>query len=122
MRRGLIGALGLFFLLFLLHIVAASQNWDVFFRLIALSITVITVMFGPFCVLVERSSPLNSRRSLNRVASLVALPLVLGLAWAYGGMTWETTPVAVLLIFSMLSHGALEVLLSTNIRHAMRSD
>lgn len=100
MRKALLINLALFAFLFALHVVFASAGWDLAFSVVAMAISAQLVLFGPFTVILEGASSRVQRRRTNRVAGLVDLPLVLGLAWAYGGMAWA--PSALLIVFGMM--------------------
>ena len=89
--------LSAFALLFAIHVVAASLEWDLIFRLVALSITFQILFFGPLTVVIQDAPSRHERRRTNGMATFVALPLALGLAWAYGGMSWDPYAVGVIL-------------------------
>jgi len=92
--------LGIFTLLFALHVVAASRDFALLFRLVALSITLQILFFGPLTVWIENAPSRFERRQTNGIATFVALPLAFGLAWAYGGMAWDLSAVVVIVGFT----------------------
>ena len=100
MWRALVGNLGVFGLLFGLHIVFASLDLELAFSIVALAITVQVVLFGPFSVVLEGAR----RRRTNRVGFAIALPLSFGLAWAYGGMVWSPLVVLVVVGTTVVFH------------------
>jgi dipeptide/tripeptide permease len=87
--------LGTFAGLFAMHVVAASLEWHLLFRLVALSITFQIFFFGPLTVWIQDAPSRLERRRTNGMATIPALPLTLGLAWAYGGMSWNIFTVIV---------------------------
>jgi len=78
-----------------MHVVAASLEWPLLFRLVALSITFQIFFFGPLTVWIQGAPLRLERRRTNGMATIPALPLTLGLAWAYGGMSWNIFTVIV---------------------------
>jgi hypothetical protein len=107
-RPALMVNAGLVGVLFALHIVFAVLDWDLAFSLVALSISAQIVCFGPLTVMMAAESDRTKRRQLNRQASLVALPLALGLGWAYGGMAWSWLPVSTVFALTVAVHTALD--------------
>jgi|DEB0MinimDraft_3_1074331.scaffolds.fasta_scaffold124563_2 hypothetical protein len=99
---------GLVGVLFALHIVFAVLDWDLAFSLVALSISAQIVCFGPLTVILASESDRTKRRQLNRQASVVALPLALGLGWAYGDMAWSWLPVSTVFVLTVAVHAALD--------------
>ena len=89
MIRGLALNLVVFGVLFVLHIVAAANDMDAAFRLVAVLISVQVIAFGPFTVVFSRLDENHRRRAVLRWSSVVGAPLALGLAWADGGMAWS---------------------------------
>ena len=104
MWRALVGNLGVFGLLFGLHIVFASLDLELAFSIVALAITVQVVLFGPFSVVLEGARRRLQRRRTNRVGFAIALPLSFGLAWAYGGMVWSPSVVLVVVGTTVVFH------------------
>ncbi len=89
MWRALGANLAILALLFGLHVVFASQNMDLAFAVVALSISVQVVFFGPVTVLFDGANLSGPRRATNRLGFLFGFPLSFGLAWAYGDMAWS---------------------------------
>ena len=108
MRGALLGNIAVFALLFALHIVFASQDLEVAFSIVAVSISLQVVMFGPVTVVLEGAGQRQQRRKTNRVGFLVALPLSFGLAWAYGGMSWSAPVALVVLAATVFLHAGLD--------------
>jgi hypothetical protein len=101
-----------FGVLFGLHIVFASAGWSLAFSVVALAISVQIVLFGPLTVVLEGSPSRWQRRSTNRIAGVVGLPLSIGLAWAYGGMAWAPMAVLVVVGLMLTCHLVLDVKLA----------
>jgi hypothetical protein len=102
---------GIFGILFVGHIFAAAMDADVLFRIIATSITFQIILFGSVSIFLGQSARRVHRRQTNRLSFLVALPLSVGLGWAYGGMEWQLIPVAVIVFPTLLSHLVVDVML-----------
>jgi dipeptide/tripeptide permease len=96
--------LGAFAGLFAMHVAAASLEWDLMFRLVALSLTFQIFFFGPLTVWIQGAPSRLERRRTNGMAPFLALPLTLGLAWAYGGMSWNFYTVIVFVGISASVH------------------
>jgi len=105
---------GLFAVFFGLHIVFASLDLELAFRLIALLITGQILLFGPVSVLLEGSSSRLQRRTTNQIGALLSLPLCVGLAWAYAGMAWSWPLVVLLSGASLGLHLMLDRRLATS--------
>ena len=89
--RGVVLSAGFFALLFLLHIVAAANDMDVFFRMIAILITA-QILFCGFSI--QISSGLNEladKKTMNRIGLVISIPLSIGLGRAYAGMEFDVT-------------------------------
>jgi len=105
---------GLFAVFFGLHIVFASLDLELAFRLVALMITAQILLFGPVSVLLEGSPSRPRRRKTNQIGALLSLPLCVGLAWAYAGMAWSWPLVVLLTGASIVVHRVLDRRLSTS--------
>ena len=98
--------LGVFGLLFGLHIVFAARDMDTAFTMVATLITVHVVAFGPITALgASLESRLERRLALRRTTPL-SLAMATGLAWAYGGMAWSVPAVVGVLGATLVVHGA----------------
>ena len=107
-RLALLLNLGFLSILFLSHIVAAAMGLDVLFRIIATTITFQIVFFGPLSILIDQPKPRAVRRKVNRASFILALPLSLGLGWAYGGMEWSFLTVILVVIPMMVIHAIVD--------------
>ena len=71
---------GVFVALFITHIIAAANDWDILFRVVAALITLQT-LFAGFC--------LHMLKGDVRHARLPVIALSAGLGWAYAGMQMD---------------------------------
>ena len=71
---------GVFVTLFITHIIAAANDWDILFRVVAALITLQT-LFAGFC--------LHMLKGDVRHARLPVIALSAGLGWAYAGMQMD---------------------------------
>ena len=109
LMRHLLVHLGVFGALFLAHIVAASLNASVVFHVVAVTVSVQVVLFGPLGAATSPGLSLKQRRRLHRHFTVVGCPLALGLAWAYGGMAWAAGPFVGVMGAWAVAHAAMEL-------------
>jgi len=98
-----------------LHIVFASLDLELAFRLVAVVITAQILLFGPLSVRLGGSPSRLRRRTTNQIGALLSLPLCVGLAWAYAGMAWSWPLVLLLSGTSLGVHMMLDRRLSTSV-------
>ena len=84
---------GVFVTLFITHIIAAANDWDILFRVVAALITLQT-LFAGMCLHLLKGDVRNSR--------LPVVALSAGLGWAYAGMKGDWTIVVWVLVAIML--------------------
>ena len=72
----------IFLSLFVAHIVAAANDWDLFFRIVAILITIQTMLVGLICYIIGK----RFNEISYRLGFWACIPLSLGLGWAYAGM------------------------------------
>ena len=95
---------GVFGLLFGLHIVFAARDMDVAFAIVAALITVQVVTFGPITAWAATvQSKAERRRALLRTMPL-SLGMAIGLAWAYGDMAWSLPALVGVLGATLMVH------------------
>lgn len=87
--RGVVLSAGLFALLFLLHIVAAANDMDTFFRIIAIFITAQILFCGFSIQIFSGLNELADKMTMNRIGLLISIPLSIGLGRAYAGMEFN---------------------------------
>ena len=102
-----------FSLLFVAHIIAAANDWDFVFRIIAALVTIQTMFVGLICHLVGKQFGEESL-FLGRWA---CIPLSLGLGWAYASMeySWVILLWAIIAIF-------LQVLTERGLKYISRAE
>ena len=89
--RGVVLSAGFFALLFLLHIVAAANDLDTFFRIIAILITAQILFCGFSIQILSGLNGLADKKTMNRIGLLISIPLSIGLGRAYAGMEFDVT-------------------------------
>ena len=72
----------IFLSLFVAHIVAAANDWDLIFCIIAILITIQTMLVGFICYIIGK----RFNEISYRLGFWTCIPLSLGLGWAYAGM------------------------------------
>ena len=77
MWRPILVYISVFVTLFVTHIIAAANDWDIFFQIVAALITLQTMLAG-MCLHLLRGDARHSR--------LPVVVLSAGLGWAYAGM------------------------------------
>ena len=77
---------GLIFVsMFVLHIIFAANDNELLFCFVVVSISLMTFFCGPLCLLLETSA--DNYRSTYLFSSIIAVPLSVGLGWAYNDMS-----------------------------------
>ena len=102
--RGICISATLYAALFLSHIVAAAQEWDAAFKVIAASITLMTFVIGPTLIAFGRMTETQEKTSANTIGLLISLTLAIGLAWAYADQSFDITLISVFLSISVGVH------------------
>ena len=100
-RRTVLYSAAIFTTLFIAHIVAAANEADLLFRIIAMMITLQTLFLGGTFLLFHIDSTQSVRRDAFRIGSFISLPLSIGLGWAYDGMQWSW----MILMFPLIAVG-----------------
>lgn len=88
MLKGVILSASLYVVMFIGHIIAAANDLDLLFRILAVLITLQTFLVGPSIILFERDC---IHQSAMRIGMYISIPLGLGLGWAYAdmGLHWS---------------------------------
>lgn len=73
--------------LFALHIVFAANDYEVLFRLVAITITIITLFVG--IMIIYFGNILSNRVIVNRFSCGISIFLSIGIGWAYSEMSWK---------------------------------
>lgn len=100
-RRTVLFSAGIYATLFVAHILAAANDHQVVFRIIATAITLQTFLLGGTFLLFHVHSSQSVRRDAFKIGCLISLPLSIGLGWAYSGMQWDW----MIVVFPLIAFG-----------------
>ena len=84
--RGILLSASLFTFLFLIHILLAANGYMTLFKIIAILITIQLIAVGPTIILFGQINNLKTKIVALKIGLLIAIPLNIGLGWAYAGM------------------------------------
>ena len=101
--RGIIISASVYIALFVGHIFAAANNYDLLFSLIAIGITFHTIFCGLVIILLSRLKSTEEKLFANKIGYVISIPLTTGLSRAYSGMEINNTVFAWLLLV-LISH------------------
>lgn len=90
--------------LFLAHIVAAAKDMDLAFRTVAALITLLTFSVGTCIRLIGRIKGTEAQLRANTIGLCFALPLAVGLAWAYAEQSFDITRTVLFLAIATAVH------------------
>tara|TARA_B110000444_G_scaffold48486_1_gene44311 strand:+ start:13058 stop:13510 length:453 start_codon:yes stop_codon:yes gene_type:complete len=102
--RGICFSATLYAGLFFAHIIAAAQDWDLAFTLVAGSITLLTFIIGPCIIMFGRVVVLKEKRVANSTGHAISLLLAVALAWAYADQSIDITLTLSFLFITSLVH------------------
>ena len=85
--RGILLSASLFTSLFLIHILLAANGYMTLFKIVAILITIQLIAVGPTIILFGQINNLETKIVALKIGLLIAIPLNIGLGWAYAGMT-----------------------------------
>ena len=85
--RGILISASLFTSLFLIHILLAANGYMTLFKIIAILITIQLIAVGPTIILFGQINNLKTKIVALKIGLVIAIPLNIGLGWAYAGMT-----------------------------------
>ena len=86
-------------LLFVLHIVFAANDLDLF-RFVALLLVAMTFFCAPLLWLID-----SSMNHSERIGYIVSIPLSIGIAYAYTSMNFQIDATLLALLATSLTHG-----------------
>ena len=91
MLKGVVFSAMLYVVMFIGHIIAAANELNLLFQILAVLITIQTFLVGPSIILFEKTC---NHHSAMRIGLIISIPLALGLGWAYAGMGlhWSMLP------------------------------
>jgi len=105
--RGILLSAIIFALLFLTHIALAANGYSILFKIVAIIITIHAIAVGPTIILLGQISKVETKIIALKIGLLIAIPLNIGLGWAYAGMmisiSWMTSFVAVSIVLHLLA-------------------
>ena len=104
--RGICIAATLYAALFLAHIIAAAQDWDAAFKLIAASITLMTFTVGQSIIVLGRVKSIEQKIQANAVGHSIGLILSIGLAWAYADQSFDMFLTLAFLLTTAILHSS----------------
>ena len=96
--RGIIISASVYIALFVGHIYAAANDYDLLFCLIAIAITLHTIFCGLVIILLSRTESNEEKLLANKIGYIISIPLTIGLSRAYSGMEINNTVFAWLLV------------------------
>lgn len=102
--RGVCISATLYAALFLSHIVAAAQEWNVVFRIIAILITLMTFFVGPSIVVFGKVLEIREKFQANSFGLPISVLLAIGLAWAYEDQSFDIVRTSVFLCIAIGVH------------------
>ena len=85
--RGILISASLFTSLFLTHILLAASGYMTLFKIVAILITIQLIAVGPTIILFGQINNLKTKIVALKIGLIIAIPLNIGLGWAYAGMT-----------------------------------
>ena len=98
-RQTVLFSAGIYTTLFIAHIIAAANNADVLFRIIATILTVQTLFLGGTFLFFLVHSSQSVRGEAFQIGALISIPLSVGLGWAYADMQWSP----MILVFPLIA-------------------
>lgn len=96
--RGIIISASVYIVLFVGHIFAAANDYDLLFSLIAIAITLHTIFCGLVIIILSRLKSTEEKFFANKIGYVISIPLTIGLSRAYSGMEINNTVFAWLLL------------------------
>ena len=104
--RGICISATLYAILFLAHIIAAAQDWNVVFKLIAVSITLMTFAVGPSIIVSGRIQNRKEKIQANTIGHSIGLILSIGLAWAYADQSFDIPLTLAFILITGILHSS----------------
>ena len=96
--RGIIISASVYIVLFVGHIFAAANDYDLLFSVIAIAITLHTIFCGLVIIILSRLKSTEEKFFANKIGYVISIPLTIGLSRAYSGMEINNTVFAWLLL------------------------
>ena len=102
--RGISLSAILFASLFIIHIVFAANGYSTLFKIIAIMITIHALAVGPTIIILGKISDVETKIIALKIGLVIAIPLNIGLGWAYAGMDFSIAWMALFVILTTSSH------------------
>lgn len=102
--RGVCISATLYAVLFLGHIIAAVQDFDTVFQIIAVSISLMTFLIGPSIVLFGQITEFQQKMGANSLGFPISIALAIGLAWAYEDQSFDMVRTLVFICIAIGVH------------------
>ena len=102
--RGILLSASIFTSLFLIHIVLAANGYMTLFKIVAILITIHVIAVGPTIVIFGQISNLQTKTIALKIGLIIAIPLNIGLGWAYAGMVFSIAWMAPFVVLTSALH------------------
>ena len=102
--RGILISALLFSSLFLIHIVLAANGYMTLFKIVAILITIHVIAVGPTIVIFGQISNVQTKTVALKIGLIIAIPLNIGLGWAYAGMIFSIAWMAPFVVLTSALH------------------
>tara|TARA_Y100000768_G_scaffold156417_1_gene116797 strand:+ start:123 stop:566 length:444 start_codon:yes stop_codon:yes gene_type:complete len=102
--RGVCITATLYAALFLGHIVAAAQDWDILFRVIAVFISVLTFFIAPCITVFGQVTEASEKIRANSFGLPLSMGLAVALAWAYEDQSFDIFRTLSFILLSFVVH------------------
>ena len=102
--RGILISALLFSSLFLIHIVLAANGYMTLFKIVAILITINVIAVGPTIVIFGQISNVQTKTIALKIGLIIAIPLNIGLGWAYAGMVFSIAWMAPFVVLTSALH------------------
>ena len=102
--RGILLSASLFASLFLIHILLAANGYMTLFKIVAIVITIQLIAVGPTIILFGQIDNLKTKIVALKIGLVIAIPLNIGLGWAYAGMAISIAWMAAFPVLTTVLH------------------
>lgn len=102
--RGILISALVFSSLFLIHIVLAANGYMTLFKIVAILITIHVIAVGPTIVIFGQISNVQTKTIALKIGLIIAIPLNIGLGWAYAGMVFSIAWMAPFVVLTSALH------------------
>ena len=102
--RGILLSAIIFTSLFLIHIVLAANGYLTLFKIVAILITIHAIAVGPTIVIFGQINDAQTKTVALKIGLIIAIPLNIGLGWAYAGMMFSIATMAPFVVLTIALH------------------